>query len=58
MDATTATVDAIRCYQCTSADTMECSDQLVNMPGGPVQPQECDHVNGAAFCIKSTALNG
>lgn len=49
---------AIKCYQCTSADTMDCSDLIVNMADGPLQPLECDHVHGAAFCVKSTALNG
>ncbi|XP_037905311.1 uncharacterized protein LOC119647997 [Hermetia illucens] len=49
---------SINCYQCSAAETMECSDVLINMPGSPLEPQPCDHVYDAQYCIKSTALNG
>lgn len=46
----------INCYQCKSSETIECSDVMINMPGGKLQPTSCDHVFEAEYCIKSTSL--
>lgn len=48
----------IKCYQCSSADTINCSDLMLNQPDSPLQPEDCSSVINARFCIKSTALNG
>ncbi|XP_055376998.1 U-scoloptoxin(05)-Sm1a isoform X2 [Condylostylus longicornis] len=54
----TKSVNSIYCYQCSSAETMSCSDLIINMPDSPLKPEPCDHVIEAQYCIKSTALNG
>ncbi|XP_055687505.1 U-scoloptoxin(05)-Sm1a isoform X1 [Lutzomyia longipalpis] len=51
-------VGTISCYQCSSAETMDCSDLMINQPDSPLQPMPCDSVHDAEFCVKSTALYG
>lgn len=47
---------AIKCYQCKSSETIECSDVMINMPDAELKPESCDHVFEAEYCIKSTSL--
>ncbi|XP_031631111.1 U-scoloptoxin(05)-Cw1a [Contarinia nasturtii] len=49
---------SIKCYQCSSADTINCADIMIAQPDSPLQPEDCSHVIDAKFCVKSTALNG
>ncbi|KAJ6633174.1 hypothetical protein Bhyg_16018, partial [Pseudolycoriella hygida] len=51
-------VTSLKCYQCSADKTIDCSDLMINMPDAQIQPEECDSVHGAMYCIKSTALNG
>ncbi|XP_044761715.1 uncharacterized protein LOC123318989 [Coccinella septempunctata] len=46
---------AILCYQCTAADSVDCSDGMVHMGG--IEPQSCDNVFEAQYCVKSTSLH-
>lgn len=48
----------VKCYQCSSADTINCSDLMIAQPDSPLQAEDCSHVIDAKFCVKSTALNG
>ncbi|KAH1012138.1 hypothetical protein HUJ05_011350 [Dendroctonus ponderosae] len=50
------TGSSLNCYQCSSAESLDCSDVMIHMGG--IQPKSCDHVFEAEFCIKSTSLNG
>lgn len=50
--------NTIKCYQCSSADTINCSDLMIAQPDSPLQPEDCSHVINSKFCVKSTALNG
>lgn len=50
------TVLTIKCYQCRSSETIECSDVMINLPDSPLKPESCDHVFEAEYCIKSTSL--
>lgn len=51
-------VNGIKCFQCSSAHTIDCSDVMVNLDDSRLQPEECNYTHGAAYCIKSTALDG
>ncbi|XP_045460442.1 U-scoloptoxin(05)-Sm1a [Harmonia axyridis] len=46
---------AILCYQCTAADSIDCSDGMIRMGG--IEPQSCDNVFEAQYCVKSTSLH-
>lgn len=35
---------------------MQCSDAMIHMGG--IEPESCDHVFDAQYCIKSTSLDG
>lgn len=35
---------------------MQCSDVMIHMGG--IEPESCDHVFDAQYCIKSTSLEG
>lgn len=54
----TLTVTSIKCYQCSADKTIDCADLMINQPDAQIQPEECDSVHDAKYCIKSTALNG
>ena len=47
---------AIKCFQCKSSETIECSDLMINMHDAKLEPESCDHVFEAQYCIKSTSL--
>lgn len=49
-------VTAIKCYQCSAAEAIDCSDGMIHMGG--IQPQSCEHVFEAEYCIKSVSLDG
>lgn len=49
---------SISCYNCSSAEDMNCSDLLIIQPDAKLKPIDCSHVIGAKFCVKSTALDG
>lgn len=46
----------LNCYQCSASKTMQCSDAMIHMDG--IEPESCDHVFDAQYCIKSTSLDG
>lgn len=46
----------IKCYQCKSSESIECSDLMINMHDAKLKPESCDHVFEAQYCIKSTSL--
>ncbi|CAH0552657.1 unnamed protein product [Brassicogethes aeneus] len=48
-------VYGIKCYQCSAAKSLDCSDMMVHMDG--IQPHECDSVFEAEYCVKSTSLD-
>ncbi|XP_077293091.1 glycosylphosphatidylinositol anchored membrane protein boudin [Arctopsyche grandis] len=49
---------SIQCYQCDSTQSIDCADLLINEDENDFQPQECESVFEAQYCIKSTALEG
>lgn len=55
---THTTVTSLKCYQCSADKTIDCSDLMIIQPDAQIQPEECDSVHDAKYCIKSTALNG
>lgn len=44
--------DGLLCYQCTSNSTIDCGDLMIHLGG--IEPQSCDHVFEAQYCIKMT----
>lgn len=46
----------IKCYQCRASETINCADLMINQPDAALQPESCDHVFEADYCIKSTSL--
>ncbi|XP_019871424.1 U-scoloptoxin(05)-Sm1a [Aethina tumida] len=46
---------AIECYQCSAGKSIDCSDVMVHM--GALEPQSCDNVFEAQYCVKSTSLD-
>lgn len=51
-------VTCIKCYQCDSTQSIDCTDILINEDDNSFQPEECSSVFEARYCIKSFALQG
>ncbi|XP_074603154.1 UPAR/Ly6 domain-containing protein bou-like [Brevipalpus obovatus] len=45
----------IECYQCKSSENITCSE-IFDEENSKLNPQSCDHVQGASYCVKTTGL--
>lgn len=46
---------ALKCYQCDSSKDEYCPE---TWDRSDIEPQECEHVDYAAFCVKTTGIYG